>query len=186
MKSVNKLLALGALLLPASAFALDIGNIDVHSEMYQPLRAELQLTNTLGVSVKELQVGLAPANAYYLRGISMDPVVSQINFGIKHVDGNEIIVLSTPTPITEPIVNFLVEFQWPQGEAVKEVTLLPHIPGQGDDDAGAMIVKGPDPLKQLNKEASQEIAVIKTDTEKFWYQTINKFTQLTNQYKHSL
>lgn len=179
MKSLNKIIIFFSLLIPMTAFALDVGNVKVHSELYESLNADVQLTDITGISAKQLRISPAPASAYYLRGVAFDPVINRMNFTVKHVNGNQVMSITSPEPITEPVLNFLVQFQWPKGEVIKKITLLPQLPGQGDETP--LVVKKSDAMNDIN----QDINSLKSSAEKMWQKTINKIIYLTNQYNRS-
>jgi|GEM_PF-3212066 len=172
MKSVNKIAILISLLIPATTFALDIGHARVHSELYQALNADVPLTNISGISIKELHVNPAPVSAYLLRGIALDPITNQMNLRVVNVDGNAVIEITSPVSVTEPILNFLVQLQWPQGEVIKKVTLLPQLPGQGDEIPMVM-------ANNANDNFTREINTLKNKAQTVWQETINKILVLT-------
>lgn len=168
-------------LLPVAAFALDIGNINVHSELYQPLNADVRLTGLAGISAKELRITPAPASAYLLRGIAFDPVIKQMNFNLIRFDGDLVIRVTSPEPVTEPIINFLVQLQWPQGEIIKEVIVLPQIPGQGDEIplVATTNIDNTAAIKDEINILDKDLNAIKDNAEQLWRATVNKILSLT-------
>ena len=181
MKSIKNLTVILCTLLPVAAFALDIGNIKVHSELYQPFSADVQLTDLIGISAKELHVTPAPASAYYLRGVEFNPMVNQMSFNLIRLNGDPVIRITSTAPVTEPIINFLVQMQWPQGEVIKEVTVLPQIPGQGDE-IPLLTATNIDNTATLTDEMTildEDLNVMKDNVEQLWRNTTNKILLLT-------
>lgn len=180
MKSIKLAIFLCALL-PVAAFALDIGNVKVHSELYQPLNVDVQLTDLSGISAKELHITPAPARAYLLRGVAFDPIINQMNFDLIRLNGDPMVRITSPQPITEPIINFLVQLQWPQGEIIKEIIILPQIPGQGDEMplVAATHIDSTATLKDEMNILGKDLNSLKDNAELLWRNTINKILLLT-------
>lgn len=118
-------LALAGVLSTSNAFALGLGEIKVNSALNEPLNAEIELVEARKLNPLQIQPRLADINEYALAGIDKKRFLSDVNFKV-FVDGsgNGRIRLTSPAPIREPFLNFLVELNWPNGRLVREYTVL--------------------------------------------------------------
>ena len=114
---------------PAVSHALSLGEIDSSSGLGQPLRAKIELLSTTPEEVRQLNVRLAPRNVFSRVGIERPRFLDNIRFrGTVDGQGKPVILVSSDQPVTEPFVNFLLEVRWPQGELLKEYTVLLNPP----------------------------------------------------------
>ena len=118
-------LALAGVLSTSNAFAPGLGEIKVNSALNEPLNAEIELVEARKLNPLQIQPRLADINEYALAGIDKKRFLSDVNFKV-FVDGsgNGRIRLTSPAPIREPFLNFLVELNWPNGRLVREYTVL--------------------------------------------------------------
>ena len=109
--------------------ALSIGEVQLHSNLGDPLRASVSLGHLGSLSEHNLVVGYAPEEDYKALGISRAAARTSIKFALS-VDkkGMASVVLSTEQPVSEPLVELVMEVRWPTGRALKEFTLLPDLP----------------------------------------------------------
>lgn len=132
-KNVSKLtktLAVMSLLAPVTAHPLGIGDIELHSVLNQKLNAVIKL-HLAGENPSDISVRLAAPEkfdqagvpwSYFLSKIKFDPVVSP--------DGSMVIKVSSKETFVEPFLNFLLEVSWPQGNLIREFTLLIDPPAE--------------------------------------------------------
>lgn len=112
------------LLLPVTANALGLGNIKMDSALNEPLKAEVELLSATSDDVKGLEVKLASREAFLRAGVDRSGLLSQIKFNIVKRDSKYVVVLTTPQPVREPFLNFLVELNWKNGRMLREYTVL--------------------------------------------------------------
>jgi len=109
---------------PAASNALSLGDIESNSNLNQPLRAKIELLAAGVQDAKQLQVRLAPASVFNRVGIERPAFLDSLRFSTSVQNGKPVILVSSDRPITEPFVNFLLEVSWPQGQLLKEYTVM--------------------------------------------------------------
>ncbi|TXH68280.1 MAG: hypothetical protein E6Q83_14420 [Thiothrix sp.] len=109
---------------PAASNALSLGDIESNSNLNQPLRAKIELLAAGAQDAKQLQVRLAPASVFNRVGIERPAFLDSLRFSTSVQNGKPVILVSSDRPITEPFVNFLLEVSWPQGQLLKEYTVM--------------------------------------------------------------
>lgn len=109
---------------PAASSALSLGDIESNSNLNQPLRAKIELLAAGAQDAKQLQVRLAPASVFNRVGIERPAFLDNLRFATSVQNGKPVILVSSDRPITEPFVNFLLEVSWPQGQLLKEYTVM--------------------------------------------------------------
>ncbi|MCP5420827.1 MAG: hypothetical protein H6969_10130 [Gammaproteobacteria bacterium] len=124
-RKLNQLLIASALFAPTGAFALGLGQIQINSALNQPLNAQINLTATGGYEFEQLSARLASAKAFAQSGLDRPSFLSDLQFSIQpRPDGGATILITSTRPIREPIVNFLMELDWPQGRLVREFAMF--------------------------------------------------------------
>jgi FimV-like protein len=117
-------LAASALAWSTLASALGLGEITLHSALNQPLNAEIQLTETGGLSSDDIVVRLASPESYAKAGIERGVFLNDLRFTpVVRGDRGVIRVVSSKA-VTEPYLNFLVQLSRPNGDLLHEYTLL--------------------------------------------------------------
>ena len=114
------------LLLSSQAFALGLGEIRTDSALNEPFRAEIELLSASPEEVADLKVVLASEQTFARYGLDRPFFLTEIQFQVfrtGRADGN-VIRITSPGPITEPFVTFLIEATWPSGRLLREYTVL--------------------------------------------------------------
>jgi len=109
---------------PVVSNALSLGDIESNSNLNQPLRAKIQLLSASPQEANQLQVRIAPQSVFNRVGIERPRYLDNLRFTSSVENGKPVILITSDTPITEPFVNFLVEVSWPQGQLLKEYTVM--------------------------------------------------------------
>ncbi len=115
-----------ALLWSSQAFALGLGEIRIDSALNEPLRAEIELLAASPDELTDLKITLASDATFERYGLDRPFFLSELQFQIfrtGRAEGN-IIRVTSPSPITEPFVTFLIEANWPSGRLLREYTVL--------------------------------------------------------------
>lgn len=139
---VGLLLALAAL----PAWALGLGPIKVKSQPGQPLLAEIPIITSDPEELRGLQARLASPDVFRRIGLQApEGIVSDLQFQLVVDDaGQPLIRVTTPVPVQQPALTFLVEVDWGQGRLVREYTALVSTPRTIDSPA-APVVQAPAP-----------------------------------------
>ncbi|MGG6461269.1 FimV/HubP family polar landmark protein [Solilutibacter silvestris] len=132
MKKRLQTLALSLLLAAAAspAFGLGLGQIQVKSRMNEPLVADIPVITNDPAELAQLQAKLAEPDTFVRIGLPLpDKLVSDLRFQvIDGADGKPYIRVTSSTPVTQPLVNFLVEVDWGDGKLVREYSALVATP----------------------------------------------------------
>jgi pilus assembly protein FimV len=124
-------LALAGLLATAStqAYALGLGPIKLHSGLNQPLDADVELLSGSPQDLSQVQVSLAPSAAFQQAGVQRTMLLARLNFKVvKRPNGAAFIHISSPMPIREPFLDFVLEVDWSGGQLMREYTVLINPP----------------------------------------------------------
>ena len=121
----NSLLLLLLLISSASAFALGLGGIKVESALNEPLDAKVRLISVEQMAIDDIRVKLAGPEGFRRAGIERPFLLSKLRFrAVFPENGDPYIQVSTREAIREPFLDFLLEVSWPQGNLVREFTIL--------------------------------------------------------------
>ena len=148
-------LALSALAAMPSAYAVGLGEVTVNSSLNEPLEANIQIINSVGLQDNQLLVSLASAEAFERAGVSRDFFLSRLQFSIGRDSANQLnIKVTTDQPVVEPYLDFLVQLQWPEGRVMRSYTLLLDLPIYREDQSAAMEVTPPSTSNSASNSAS--------------------------------
>lgn len=131
----------------AQGMDLRLGTIEARSQAGEPVEARIPLRNVRPDQLAVTEVGLAPSRTFSRAGLERPPELSALDFGIV-AEGADApyIEITSGEPIDLPLLDFLVEVRWPEGNLVREYTLLmepPTTAGPGVPDVAAANVEGP-------------------------------------------
>ncbi|WP_171006520.1 FimV/HubP family polar landmark protein [Pseudomonas sp. 2FG] len=104
--------------------ALGLGEITLHSALNQPLEAEIELLEVADLSADDLRVRLAPAEVFSRAGVDRLAFLNDLRFTLLLRGGNSVIRVVSNQPVREPYLNFIVEVARPNGQLLREYTLL--------------------------------------------------------------
>ncbi len=116
----KSILLAGGMTASSQLLALGLGELDLDSALNQPLKAEIQMIDSAGLTSAEIKPRLASTEDFERAGVERYQFLRQMKFSIN---GDRIIV-TTRDPINEPFLNFLVELNWPAGRVLREYTVL--------------------------------------------------------------
>lgn len=114
----------GALFLPHQAFTLGLGEIEVNSALNQKLKADIELLSAAPEEAEALIVKLASRQQFTRAGLDRPYALNDLRFTSNVIDGKPYISVSSLSPIREPFLNFLIEVDWPNGQLLREYTIL--------------------------------------------------------------
>ena len=100
--------------------ALDVGAIEVRSELYEPLDARIALHRAQTGDIAGLKVALGSPAQFELAGVARLPHLNLLEFTVvEQGDGRGYIHVSTDEPVIESILTFLIDVDWPLGRTVR-------------------------------------------------------------------
>jgi pilus assembly protein FimV len=127
------LLLAGALVLlavPPAAHAAGLGRLSVHSELGQPLNAEVEVPAVGRDEAPSLQVRLASQAAFRQANLEFNPSLTQLRFDLQtKPDGTYVVRITSAQAISEPYLDLLLELTWSSGRVLREYTVLLDPPG---------------------------------------------------------
>lgn len=147
---------IGCLLTPIIAEALGFGPINVHTSLNQPLRADIQLSDSHVSNLSNIKVKLASPGLFSRVGIPRPDYLTQLHFKIVHAAHGELAIrVTTRQPMRQPFLDFLVEVNWPGGRLLREYTILLNPPDymHGKSQASAQM---PTVVSQSTSKPSQK------------------------------
>ena len=110
--------------IPQLAQAAGLGKITVFSALGQPLRAEIEL-NASREELSSMKATLAPPEAFKQAGLDYASTLLGIRFTLdKRPGGQQVIKLSTSSPVNDPFIDMLLELNWATGRLQREYTFL--------------------------------------------------------------
>lgn len=132
----NAVIFAGGLMVSSQLLALGLGELKLESALSQPLKAEIELVDTKGLTEWEIKPRLASQEDFDRAGVDRVFFLTKIDFKIE--DGR--ILLSTRESINEPFLNFLIELSWPSGRVLREYTVLLDPPTYQEQNYQPLVV----------------------------------------------
>ncbi len=141
----------------SASYALGLGEIESSSHLNQPFRAKINLLSTSIADVKHLQVQVASPEVFSRVGIERPDYLNSVSFTPTVENGKPVIMVSSNQPINQPFLNFLIEVSWPNGQLLKEYTVLldpPVLMQAGTAVANNTVGVRPEPKSQQQTQAA--------------------------------
>lgn len=145
-------LASGSALYSGMAPALGLGEITLHSALNQPFEAEIELLEVGDLGAQDLRVALAPAEVFSRSGVERIYFLNDLRFTPLLRGSRSVIRVVSSRPVREPYLNFIVEVARPNGQLLREYTVLLDPPGSSAYTAVAA-APSPVPAAQTNVPA---------------------------------
>lgn len=123
------------------ASALGLGEITLHSALNQPLEAEIQLLQVGDLSANEIKVKLASADVFNRSGVERFVFLNNLSFTPVLSNGRNIVKVTSSQTVREPYLNFIVEVSRPNGQLLREYTVLLDPPITSTYGAGSAAVR---------------------------------------------
>lgn len=118
-------LTIGVLLFPSAASALGLGEIEMQSALNERLDAEIPLRGVPEDEADRIIVSLASEEAFRQVGLQRPFALTRLQFAVRqHEDGRHYVHVTSREPIVEPFLSFLIEVDWPDGNLLREYTVL--------------------------------------------------------------
>ncbi len=134
---------LAAAIQAQTALAVGLGDINVNSALNQPLGAQISLTGVGDLASDQILVKLASKEDFDRAGVSREYFLSDLQFSVQGSGANTFIRVSTPRPVREPYLDFLVEVKWPSGRLLREYTVLLDIEPFSAEPSVASVAPAP-------------------------------------------
>lgn len=133
--------------------AISFGEIKVYSYLDEPLSAELELTDLNGVDPNSIYVSLGSANDFVRSNIPRPFLLTNISFDVVTYQDRIFVAIRSSKVVKTPFLEFLINFSWPNGDFIKEYTILLDPPPSNVSNATR-----PVPYSTLaDKQAAQKL-----------------------------
>ncbi|MGM0451325.1 MAG: FimV/HubP family polar landmark protein, partial [Pseudomonadota bacterium] len=116
------------------AHALGMGEGRILTNLNEPLRAEIELSEPGDLSADQIKVSLAPDSDFERAGVRRMDVLHRLEFEVVESDSGFQIEVTSDKPIREPFLNFLVELTWPNGRLLREYSFLVDPPSRSSEE----------------------------------------------------
>lgn len=107
------------LLMPGLAQALGLGSLQVLSAPGEPFRAEIPIQSVTPQTASSLNASLAPNSAFAMINLPQAPTLEHWQFTVRR-GSQPAILISSPLPVSQPNLQFLVQLNWSGGQLVRE------------------------------------------------------------------
>lgn len=124
-KNTLRLLLAGALMSPATLFALGLGEIRLNSALNQPFDADIEIASASPDELTSLKISLAGDDMFRRYGLDRPAFLSGFSFRLEGANsGHAVIKVRSANAVSEPFLNLLVEVSWTGGRLMREYTVL--------------------------------------------------------------
>jgi len=104
---------------------MGLGFAAVESYINQPLLAKIEIKHLGQVAPEDIKVYLSSALDFQRFGIEKTYFLRSLNFKVLYEEGqNAYIHVTTKNPIKEPLVDFVITVQWPEGNITRDYSLF--------------------------------------------------------------
>ncbi len=136
VKGITRVLLVLFFMSPMWAYALGLGEIKLRSSLEEHFDAEIELTSASSSVLQTLQVKLASSEDFSRVGIKPVPAVKLLRFEVvRKPGGGAAVHVTTPEPVHDPYLNFLIEANWGRGRVLREYTVLLDPPELAGEEA---------------------------------------------------
>jgi pilus assembly protein FimV len=113
------------LFIPLQVQALGLGKLQTTSILNQPFEGEIELLSLDPGEMDSVKVSLASEAAFSRVNVDRPFLLSSLKFEtVQKPDGQSVVRVYSSRPISEPYLNFLIEVSWPEGQIVREFSVL--------------------------------------------------------------
>ncbi len=121
------------------ANSAELGHLNIHSALGEPLKADIELLSVSPQELSTLVAAIASEEAYAAQGLTRLAIFNNIKAEVtKKSDGLTLVTLSSVQPISDPYLGLLVQIDWATGRLQREYTVLldpPEYKSTADDTA---------------------------------------------------
>ena len=161
MAHVRKLLltlASGSALYSGLVPALGLGGITLHSALNQPLEADIELLQMGDLDSGDIRVRLASEADFARTGVDRLFFLNDLRFTPLLRGNRHIIRVVSSKPVQEPYLNFVIEVARPNGQLLREYTVLLDPPSSSAYSAVAAAPVAEQPRASAARSAPVAVA----------------------------
>jgi FimV-like protein len=121
----NPLIWMMAVSLPGAGHALGLGEIHVDSALNEPLAAEIDIVGATADDLIGLKAQVANRETFQQFGADRPNFLNTTTFKVTtDAKGHPVLSIRSSQAFTEPLVNFVVDLRWHNGELIRQYSLL--------------------------------------------------------------
>jgi FimV-like protein len=121
----NPLIWMMAVTLPSAGHALGLGEIHVDSALNEPLTAEIDIVGATADELLGLRASVANRETFLHLGADRPAFLNTATFKVtQDAQGRPVLSIRSSESFTEPLVDFVVDLRWHNGELIRQYTLL--------------------------------------------------------------
>lgn len=125
MRKILRIFAVAALLMPLTTFAVGLGDIYIYSALNQRLNAQIPVVDIGNVAIDSVEAQIANPQQFSLVGLDRDPNLSLLRFNVLRAENGQVYVqISSTEPLDAPVLTFLLNLTWPNGQMLREYTVF--------------------------------------------------------------
>jgi FimV-like protein len=114
-----------AMSLPSAARALGLGELRVDSALNEPLSAQIDIVGATRDELMALTAKVAAREVFQRYGADRPSFLASATFKVGlDARGRPVLNVRSGEAFTDPVINFLVELRWSNGQLVREYSLL--------------------------------------------------------------
>jgi FimV-like protein len=114
-----------AMSLPGAARALGLGDIRIDSALNEPLSAQIDIVGATRDELIALSAKVANREVFQHYGADRPAFLASATFKVgMDSQGRPVLNVRSAEPFTDPVINFLVDLRWNNGELIREYSLL--------------------------------------------------------------
>lgn len=123
--AIYRSVALILCLLPAFAWALGVGAIEVSSGLNQPLDAKIPIVGAKPGDLDDVDARLAGEDIFARAGLARSYVLTQLKFAVVATgEDSGYIHVTSRDGIREPALEFIIDVKWRNGSLRRNFSLL--------------------------------------------------------------
>ena len=113
------------LMASGTGWAAGLGRLTPTSALGQPFEAEIELVAVKDEEKPGLTASLAPQQFFRQANIDYLPLLATFRASVEvRSDGQPYVRIVSSQPVTEPLLNLLVELSWPSGRLMREYAIV--------------------------------------------------------------
>ena len=113
----------GLMLGSTGALAAGLGSMRVQSNLGAAFRGDIEINQLTPEEEASLTVRIPSAEVYRQAGLEFSPAIAQLRAAVSK-EGKASVVLSSANPVSEPIMEVLIELSWSTGRLIRQYTVL--------------------------------------------------------------
>lgn len=117
-------IAILVLALPLGAQALGLGEARVESYLNQPLDVRMRLLDASETDLDTLTVGPASPEDFERLGMTSSSLALNLDISVDRTQSPPVIHVTSDRPVTDPVVQLLIDARWSNGRMLREYTLF--------------------------------------------------------------